>query len=159
MESWYWNGAVSETKRLCSNGKMGNLFTHLLMYHDVLRTCATLFTELSKAARWCQIWQIPLFSTLLPILLCQNFAIFWNTNCQYWQNNPFQIIYQMNMQTSEKKYSSTLIFVNYYIILLVILQFLRIIVTSTVFYNGTWVLPTPSSCSDIPLSTRTRHVA
>jgi len=45
-----------------------------------------------------------------PIFLqyfLSNFVIFGNTNGQYCQNNPFLIIYQMNTETLERKYSST----------------------------------------------------
>jgi len=41
--------------------------------------------------------------TFLEIFFCQKFAIFWNTDCQYWQNNPFWIIYQMHIANFREK--------------------------------------------------------
>jgi len=74
-------------------------------------------TRLPDGAKFGKYCQKSLFSknlpTLLAIFLCQNIAIFWNINCQYWQNNPFWIIYQMKIQTLERKYRSTLSVGNY----------------------------------------------
>ena len=52
----------------------------------------------------------------LPIFwqcfVCQNFNIAWNASCRYWQNNPFWIIYQMNIQILKMKNSSKLMVLN-----------------------------------------------
>ena len=52
-------------------------------------------------------------STFLAICFMPKFCHFENTNCQHWQNNPFWIFYQMHTQILERKYSLTLIVVNY----------------------------------------------
>ena len=67
-------------------------------------------------AKFLKYWQTSLFSkkitNIFAIFLRQNFAIFWNINCQHWQHNSFWIIYQMNTHL-ERKYRSTLVVVSY----------------------------------------------
>ena len=52
------------------------------------------------------------WTTFCHFVCLPKFAIFWNNNYRYWQNNPFWMICQMYTENLERKYSWTLIVVN-----------------------------------------------